>query len=108
MRIVIEGDLAQIVAACASIATEPFSTPPLRLDVQRAKRRRLTAAKEAQKKIAVDRTILHRAYLMARRDPDQQAAAANLVSALAGRAPVTEALLETARQIIATQDRKDQ
>lgn len=99
MKIIIEGDLPQIQDACRIIAASKVDRAAL---AERRNENIITRRqkREVQVKLAADRTLLHRAYVSIMRDPDRKTTAAELVAVLAGRSPVTERLLETARQIV--------
>jgi hypothetical protein len=55
--------------------------------------------------VAENRGLLSAAFKRVRYDPQAKADADSLLAVIAGRAPVTEAILETAQQIIQRRDK---
>lgn len=110
MKVIIEGTIEQVKAACY-ILGEP---PPLPLDLVELEAERAARALRRQKKremqdrLEANRRILHRAYLIVRKQPDQESVMKKLVSALAGRAPMTGELFLTAETIISAQGAKEE
>jgi hypothetical protein len=106
MKVVIEGHLAQITNACRLVGIERLMpsidlAQPREMEQSRIDRRRRRAENKArQDQLHARRQVLHRAYCLLLPDPAAKGLMADLVAALAGRAPLTETLVEAARAVI--------
>jgi hypothetical protein len=96
MRVTIQGDLSQIKSACRLLtqAIPERAASPRGIGRQRRKTVR------HREELLTQRRLLRRAFDIIRRDPAQRDLVGNLARALGGSAPVTDALLDSAQQII--------
>lgn len=98
MRVTIEGSVSQVQEACWTIGEAT------RQEIERQRQHRSAsrqANKERRERIAANRKTIHRAYLIARRDPTLKGAMTDFVAALTGRAGISDELLLAADVVIA-------
>lgn len=96
MRITIEGDQAQIRAACKQIV-KAIPRPVLTGPTERMKL--LRARRNAREIRDHQHRLVHRAFLLTRNDPSQAGIAKEFLAALTGKSKIDDALVLAAESI---------
>lgn len=105
MRVIIEGDLPQVVAACAEIAGNDRAAKAKRAAYAQKVRLVRRASRESQMHLAARRKAVYAAYLVALHNKDDDAVS-EFAHALSGRLKLTADFVAKADAYVASRGRK--